>query len=228
MIAILVIARCLNEERFIERFLGGYDWAQGILLADGGSTDRTLEIARCHPKVIIRHFDSQVALANGMTMNPENAHAQFLFNEAYRLRPDWIIYDDMDCVPNRRLRERARRIIVRSPHPEIHAYRLYLWMQTQYLPKMMAGQSLWAWKPSAVTISTALEKDPFDMEYRHSQNWQSPRLNLKLPLCLLHDGWTDEARLQEKMARYAAWGRPQTHPLDFYGPAEPLPEYAHE
>lgn len=228
MTRIVVIARCLNEERFIERFLRGYDWADAILLSDGGSTDQTLNIASRHEKVVVAPFTNQVKLPNGMKMNPENAHAAFLFAEAMKLSPDWVVYDDCDCVPNALLREQARSIIESCSYPEIHAYRLYLWMQTQWLPKMLVGQSLWAWKPSEITISSTLEKDPFDMEYKHSHGWTSARLNLDLPLCLLHDGWTDETRVNEKMARYAAWGRPQTPPLDFYGPAEPLPEYAKE
>lgn len=225
---ILVIARCLNEERFLPRFLLGYDWADGILLADGGSTDDTLRIAAAHPKVEVLNFPGRENYPDGRWMNPENAHAQFLFDHAEARHPDWIVYDDMDCVPNALLRARARTILESETLPQVNAYRLYLWLQRWHFPSMLVGKSLWAWKPSAMRITSDISQDPFNMEYKSSRGWQAPTRELELPLCLLHDGWTDVERVDAKMARYASWGRPQIYPLQAFGPAEPLPEYAHE
>lgn len=226
---IVVIARTLNEERYIERFLRGYEWADHIVLMDGGSTDRTMEIAIKHPKVLWLKFDKQVVLQpSGRVMNPENGHANALMHAASMLRPDWIVMDDCDCVPNYLLREQARTLIESESLNEIFAYRLYMWKREFYFPKMMVGKSLWAWRPDRVSIRGNEAKDPFDIEYIHQFNWQSPRDELELPLCLLHDGWPDDARIEEKMKRYESWGRPQIYPLDAFGPAELLPEYARE
>lgn len=229
MSGIVVVARTLNEERYIERFIRGYEWADHIVLCDGGSTDKTLELAIKHPKVLWLKFDKQVVLQpSGRVMNPENAHANTAIDAARHLNADWIVLDDCDCVPNYLLREQARDIIYGNPTGEIYAYRLYMWKRDFYFPSMMVGKSLWAWNLKQINITANEKKDPFDIEYIHPHNWQSPRTELELPLCLLHDGWPDDARIEEKMKRYEAWGRPQVYPLDAFGPAELLPEYAHE
>ena len=92
----------------------------------------------------------------------------------------------------------------------------------------MVGKSLWAWRPSEMRVTSDLSKDPFEMEYSSTRGWSAPTLELEPPLCLLHDGWTDLERVQDKLDRYASWGRKQKYPLEAFGPAAPLPEYAHE
>jgi glycosyltransferase involved in cell wall biosynthesis len=53
----------LNEEANIGRTLAKLTWARRILVIDSGSTDRTLEIIRQHPQVVVlrRDFDSAAA-----------------------------------------------------------------------------------------------------------------------------------------------------------------------
>jgi glycosyltransferase involved in cell wall biosynthesis len=60
----------LNEEANIGRTLAKLTWARRILIIDSGSTDRTLEISRRHPQVVVlrRDFDSLAAQCNfGLT-----------------------------------------------------------------------------------------------------------------------------------------------------------------
>jgi glycosyltransferase involved in cell wall biosynthesis len=60
----------LNEEANIGRTLAKLTWAKRILIIDSGSTDRTIEIARRHPRAVVirRNFDSAAAQCNfGLT-----------------------------------------------------------------------------------------------------------------------------------------------------------------
>jgi glycosyltransferase involved in cell wall biosynthesis len=64
--ALVCVTPVLNEEWILERFLAcAALWADHIVIADQGSTDRSREIARAHPKVILvenpmSHFDERV------------------------------------------------------------------------------------------------------------------------------------------------------------------------
>lgn len=229
---IVVGARVLNEERNIKQFLQGYaTWADYVVLDDGGSSDRTLEIASRYPNVIIQHFDIRVSCPQDHTRwnNDENRHHEHLLGKMMELEPNIVVMDDSDCHPNYLLREQSRSIIENlSPqYNSIYCYRLYCWQDWGYFPKMsIPGQSLWAWRPSEIQLH-AVGNDPFNMEWKLFGEAKS--LKLEPPLVLLHRSWPTWEAYEEKMARYAAWGRPQTPMLEsIYAPPEPLPDFAHE
>ena len=66
---VIVLARTLNEERNIARFCRCYARADAILVADGGSTDRTVDIARQFENVEVRQFRERTlwSLQNAFT-----------------------------------------------------------------------------------------------------------------------------------------------------------------
>ncbi len=77
---IYTILRTRNEAKNIERFIHCYINAgvDKILIADGGSTDGTVALARGFYKVEVRDFPERVQGRNGLWRNPEGRHIQYL------------------------------------------------------------------------------------------------------------------------------------------------------
>lgn len=224
---IIACTRALNEERNIAHFCAGYDWADMVLVADGGSTDGTVEIANLFPNVWVREFAVRVPVGKGW-MNPEPQHMNFTVEWAEEEGADWIIYDDADGWPNPALKRDARAILEGVKQPGVYLYRFYLWGQDEYFPKYNVNTSVWAWRPSVWHVRWE-EATQFNFE-THIHGLQSKKaLHLEAPpYCLLHNFAPDEAAVQIKLERYAGWGFPQIHPLaSIYAPPEALPEWVH-
>ncbi len=89
----------LNEEANIGRTLAKLTWARRILIVDSGSTDRTLEIVRQYPQVVVlrRDFDSAAAQCNFglahidsnwvLSLDADYELSDELISEIGRLRP---------------------------------------------------------------------------------------------------------------------------------------------
>lgn len=228
---IIVAVRCFNEEKNIARFMHGYDFADHIVVSDGGSTDRSVEMLKKYSKVRLLHFPHQETL-NGYTWNPDAPHMNFVLEWANYLNPDWIIFDDMDDVPTRDTRENARDIFEEATFGQFHqinAFRLYLWGDTQYFPFMNRNfdetyRSLWAWNPRKIHIRA-------DESIRHGTLTGLAKdeniFKLKVPYCLLHKSYGPDT-IDEKLAKYNAIGLPMSHPLETNGELRELPSWAHE
>ena len=228
-VKIVAVTKTLNEERNIENFCRGYDFADAILVADGGSTDRTVELAQRFDNVEVRNFPLRIEMPGDPAgfMNPEPQHINFVIDWAIEEKADWICLDGADCWPNPRLRLEARTIVEEVTEPMIYVYRLYIWGQDQYFPKYnKSGQSLWAWRPEIVNIRSDEPRGRISCFNTPMVGMKGPRQTLKPPYVCLHYFCPDEETVQMKMARYAAWGYPQVHQLkSIYAPPEPLPEW---
>lgn len=90
-----------NNERTLRRCLESVkDFAETII-ADGGSTDRTLDIAREHGAVIIQQSEQDKVIEDfALERN----------REIERATQDWFFYIDSDEVASRELVEEIRRI----------------------------------------------------------------------------------------------------------------------
>lgn len=228
---IVVAVRCYNEVKNIERFMRGYDFADEIVVSDGGSTDGSLELLNKYPKITLLHFEQQETI-NGQTWNPDAPHMNYVLNWAKTLEPDWLIFDDMDDVPNIMLREGARDIFENAfilQYSQINAFRLYMWGDDQYFPYMNRNfdeqyRSLWAWNPKKIDIFA-------DMSIKHGTLLgfadNSNIMKLVTPYVLLHKSWNPET-IQAKVKRYNKLGLPMNHPLEFAGEPQPLPDWAVE
>lgn len=225
---IVVATRCYNEEINVRRFLLGYRFADTIVVSDGGSQDRSVEILKSNPRVDLIFFRDQETHGKEK-WNPEAPHLNSLIEHTKSLNPDWIILDDMDCVPNWGLGEFARSLLVTAnpKHVQVNAFRLYMWGDKEYFPYMNrnfdpAYASLWAWKPKEVDIKA-------DTSVRHATllGLHPNPLRLDVPFCLLHKSWSPET-IRQKIERYNAVGIQMEHPLNFAGKPEALPEWAHE
>lgn len=223
---VVVAVRCYNEAKNIERFLRGYDFADAIVVSDGGSSDDSVSILKRNPKVQLHHFD-QLQDINGELFNPDNPHINFVLNKAKECEPDWIIFDDMDDVPNRILREQAREILEHCQNAQVNVFRLYMWGETQYFPQMNnyfdpAFTSLWAWQPKKANIHA-------DEGVWHGTivGLSKEHHNIEIPMCLLHRSWHPDT-IDAKVERYRRVGIQTSHPFNFAGSPAPLPEWAHE
>ncbi|MGE0608837.1 MAG: glycosyltransferase family 2 protein [Pirellulales bacterium] len=84
----------LNEERNLPQLLQRLDWADEIIVVDGGSRDATIEIARDRASaVVVRKFDSFAEQRN-LALRMSNC--------------DWVLSVDADERPTRALAEEVR------------------------------------------------------------------------------------------------------------------------
>jgi glycosyltransferase involved in cell wall biosynthesis len=237
---IIVTVRTRDEEHRIGQFCEAYKDADKILVADGGSVDDTIEIAKSYPNVELRHYKKRVKLRGGHWRNNDSDHSNFLFEWAYSFEPDWIIFDDCDIRPNRLLRENYRTILNQFNGEVVLAVRVYLWGTKQYFPLLSSplgeekGQgSLWAWRGNLDLwtvdafphFTFRLGDDPIK-EFRTDTEC----LELVYPFCLLHYSWDDSERVENKIKEHRESGSipNMSHPIMFGGKLKPLEEFMFE
>lgn len=220
---IVVAVRCYNESRNIERFLRCYDFADQIIVSDGGSEDDSVSKLEANPKVVLFHYENYEIVA-GHRWNPDAMHINFVLNKAKELNPDWIIFDDMDDVPNFHLQKDARILLEQTDKSQVNVFRLYMWGDDKFFPRMNNNfdpnyKSLWAWKPDINIYA--------DESIRHGTivGTSADNLGLEPPYCLLHYSWNPDT-IQAKVDRYNNLGLPMNHPLTFAGEPIPISEWA--
>ena len=147
MARIISIVRARNEEEHIAMYCKHHDFADLILLADGGSVDDTIKIAKEFPNVKIRMFLPFVKLAEGHVRNPDWQHINFLIEWAEEEKADWIVMDDCDTNPNYLLRDEARMIIEQAERPYIKVVQIHLWGKDQYFPQLACPGDGNRWQP---------------------------------------------------------------------------------
>ena len=223
---VIVIVRTRDEEAMIGRFCRAYQWADHILVADGGSLDRTVDIATSFPNVRTRNFFQVVQSPNGFYHNPDGLHSNFLIEWAKEFSPDWIIFDDCDSIPTLRLQEDARSILELVEWNCVFVRRFYVWIDGKsHFPALDVGASMWAWKPANLHVRANKANDfhpvlnPLPAEYEFT-------CMLNDPYRLLHYSWRSEEQIQRKLAMYKDFGIAMQHPLESCGELAALPEWA--
>lgn len=227
---IIAINKTLNESRHISRYCRWNNFCDLILVADGGSQDDTVARARQYPNVRVREFKERIEFADGSFMNPEPAHFNFLIEWAEEEGADWIILTGCDEWPNLPLYREAYDIIKAAHHRGflgIAVPRLYMWNDNKYFPRInQINPALWAWSTRFKVRCDENGNSFFDSVMPGPS--QEEIINRYQPYALMHYYAGDEIT-PDKLARYAAWGHPQIHPLEsIYAPPEPLPDWARE
>lgn len=231
---VIATTRTRNEEANIERFCTAYGtFCDEIIIADGGSEDRTVEIAESMPKTFVYPFHKRVWNAKrSHWRNPHGEHINFCIQTALDHEADWIIFDDCDDVPSLALQQMARRVMELNL-PTIHAYRLYVYKEDRYFPELNApGHSLWAWQPSKILI-WADESNPWKHAWKPDRKHvlaKDEETGVKVfePLVLLHYFAPDNHTINKKLQFYRDSGQhpDMLHPVEFGGELKKLPEWA--
>lgn len=225
--AIITVCRTLNEERNIELFCEEYSKISDIvLISDGGSEDRTIELAEKFDKVHVEQFEKRV-YREDIWRNPHGLHLNSMFDWAIEKGAEWIIYDDCDSLPNKYLKESLPKCFANPAYSTIMVRRLYLYKDEGYFPAMSeAGFARWAWR--ATLKVRASEKDPWNhhMEFERVDG----DAVLEYPNCLLHYSFPHDEEIERKASFYkVAKEMPEHqvwHPTKFGGRIEPLPAWA--
>ena len=231
MTKVIVCVRTRDEEKNIERFCNAYSWADKILVADGGSTDRTVLYAASFSNVLMKCFTEKIEMENGLWRNPHGKHINFLIEWAEDEGADWIIFDDCDSVPNNgKMFDLFKFDNTLNNYDFIRMTRLYLWNGYRYFPKLSQDRrknwthALWAWKASKKLRYK--EDDPLRQEFIVVPTENILDINPEFS-CLLHYSWVDEVELNKKLEFYRKSGESPNllHPLEMGGNPQSLPEW---
>jgi glycosyltransferase involved in cell wall biosynthesis len=221
---IIALVRTLNEERNIARFCRSYAWADKILCADGGSTDKTVEIAQSFSNVEVRPFYERVLGENGTWRNPEGKHINFLINWAKEENCDWMTLEDCDCFPTKKLQDVGKLIFVEAEelgHKCVKLQRIYLYDMDKWFSRNKTNIN-WAWKPE--TNIYVDENDPWGII---TLNVPETGYTLFPPLAVLHDFSPTPEIGQKKMDFYNKTGRMSVLPSipEVFGELSPREEW---
>ena len=226
--AIVTVCRTLNEERNIELFCEEHSKiADIILISDGGSEDRTIELAEKFDKVHVESFEKRVYRGD-VWRNPHGLHLNSMFDWAIKNGAEWIVYDDCDSVPNKYMKEALPKYFSNPAYNTIMVRRLYLYKDEGYFPAMSkAGYAVLAWR--ARLNVRASEDDPWNHHMEFDRNMRMAA-KLAYPSCLLHYSFPHDEEIARKAAFYKiAKEMPdhqKWHPTVFGGKIEPLPAWA--
>jgi hypothetical protein len=204
---IFVLARSRNEERNVRRFIEHYppENVDKILLSDGYSTDRTIEIAKEYPHVYFKPFMKLVYGDNGISRQPEGEHFSFISDWAREEGADentWVLWDDLDSYPTEAMVRDFRKIFETAEQQgktAIFAFHVYMWGSKEYFPAMnLPGPICYAWKYGV------------NLTWDKAENWGVIQQNVPLPhmrysiwepYALMHD-FTPTEEIAEKKYRF--------------------------
>jgi hypothetical protein len=225
-VKIVVGMRCLNEEDQLPVALANYPFADAIVIADGGSTDRSKEIALADPRVVWRDFPVRVPGKNQGWRNPEGSHMQFLINQCEALSPDWVWLTEVDVFPALNLQREARSVLTRLNEEQCHLLTTWLLYIApdgfSHYPATMLGPGSTAWHPGMATVNSNAD---FEGQGEMDIHAGTPR-SLSKDFGRIHLTWETEELIQRKQAFYRdVHGWDIKHP-DINYAREPLPEWA--
>ena len=229
--------RTLNEEKHIRQYCEAYSqFADQILIADGGSTDNTIKIALEYPKVEVKNYPVTVELKDGTLRNPDGPHVQFLVDWATEIGGDWIVHQDCDQRPNKYLKEDIRDILATMDKDFLQVTQIFLWGKDQYFPQLSYQngawmQGLWAWRLSTgLQILDRMPHYVFGLKGEYVDINQTGReYNLQPPYCFMHYGWQTEKETWEHVNYYRRTGLIEmVYPTGFAGSPAPLLDWMSE
>ena len=179
---ITVIIPTLNEADQIGALVSSLSWAGEIIVADGGSTDGTVDLAR--------KAGAKVLESTGPTIAAQrNAAIGQASNQ-------WVLAVDSDERVSDELKAELSRVVMAPAHP---AYRIR--RRNYYLGRELTRGH---WGRDWVTRLFTRERRYVERRvHEHLEKIPNPGL---LAGTLVHAPYRDLADQLEKMERYARWG----------------------
>lgn len=219
---LIVVTRTRNEEHNIKRFVNSYKMADKVLVLDSGK-DKTAKIARSLGAKV-KKYDVWVS-KTGIKRNPHGRQLNEMIDWATAEGADWIVLDDCDCVPNKRLQKNLRWYLEEADKQGLKAVvlnRIYICPEGYFPTMNFTGPSLYAFKPNTVRA--------LDDDWGHQMVGlprPSETLHIKEPECVLHYFYQSEERIEKKLNFYRKSGEQEgaLHPKQFMGPIAPLKKY---
>jgi glycosyltransferase involved in cell wall biosynthesis len=181
-VPLTVVIPALNEAGQIGELVASLSWAGEVIVADGGSTDKTAEIAgRAGAKVLEGTGPTIAAQRNaaiGQAANP------------------WVLAVDSDERVSDALREELARVVAAPAYP---AYRVR--RRNYYL-----GRELTRGHWGRDWVTRLFTRERRYVERRVHENLEKVVNPGRLAGTLLHIPYRDLSHQLEKMERYARWG----------------------
>lgn len=235
---IIACCRSYNEEKHIRQFCEAYQFADLVLVADGGSTDNTMSIASSIPKTKLIPYDVKVKCQNGIWRNPDGPHIQFLIDRARDEGADWIIFQDTDMRPNKYLKEQARDLFEMMESMDrdfLMLTQIFIWKGTQFFPNMSYQQGkwmqgLWAWRAS-IGLKIIDHMPHFEFSYDGVKSILLDKtgrdMAVQPPPCYMHYGWESDEMIDEHVNYYKKSGLipGMLHPFGIGGKPEPIKDW---
>jgi hypothetical protein len=205
---IFVLLRTRNEERNITRFCEHYPPknVDKILISDGYSEDKTIDIAKTFSNTYFKPFMQVVHGENGIWRQPEGKHFRFINAWAREEGADedtWCLWQDADSYPTEAMVKDFRKIFEQAEQANalaIEAFHIYMWGSKEYFPAMnLPGPFLYAWK-----YSCGLTWDENEDWGVIQQNVPPPNRRYRIwePYALLHDFCPTEEIAEKKYRFY--------------------------
>jgi glycosyltransferase involved in cell wall biosynthesis len=181
-VPLTVIIPTLNEAAQIGECVGRARWADEIIVADGGSTDDTVSLAR--------RLGVQVLERTGPTIAAQRNAA------IAQARNQWILAIDADERISPELEQEIPRVLRAPTHP---AYRI---RRRNFFLGEEVTRGHWG-KDWVIRLFT---RDRRYIEQRVHERLESVAEPGNLEGCLDHIPYRDLSHQLEKMNRYARWG----------------------
>ncbi len=118
-----------DENRYLERGLDDLSqYVDEIVILDGGSTDKTLDICRQYPKVILHQTEKTMIFG----VDDEFLVREQMYRHALERNPDWILVIDSDQIMEERFKKAVRALITDTSKDWYSFCLCDMWNEKQY------------------------------------------------------------------------------------------------
>jgi glycosyltransferase involved in cell wall biosynthesis len=181
-VPLTVVIPVLDEARQITECVRHLEWADEVVVADAGSGDGTVALARQAGALVLEHTGPTIAAQRNAAIA--------------RARNEWVFALDADERITDELRDELDRVIRAPAHPVYQVRR-----QNFYL-----GRELTRGRWGKDWVTRLFTRDRRYVERRVHEGLEPVPDPGRLSRTLRHEPYRDLAHQIEKMNRYARWG----------------------